>query len=265
MNALAMRPSDARLKEMAARLKLTYIRDHLDELLEAAAGMKMTPRETLSLFFEQEIEQRDINRSRLATMAAHFPFEATFESFDMSAQPALHPGVIRELEKLEWVDAGENVIFMGPSGVGKTHLAIALGKRAIAGNRSVRFYSAVRLLALLREAADRGNLHAELREINRVKLLIIDELGYLPMTPADARLLFQLVAIRYEKKSIVVTTNHAPRDWGQVFGDAAAATAVLDRLLHHCIPVTILGDSYRLRSSRLRQMMLTGEEAAKDL
>ena len=260
MSALARRPSDVRLKEMAARLKLTYIRDHFDELLATAAEAKMTPRETLDLFFEREIRQRDINRSRLATMAAHFPFEATFESFDMSAQPALHPGVIRELEKMEWVDAGENVVFMGPSGVGKTHLAIALGKRAIATNRSVRFYSAVRLIALLKEASSRGNLHEELREINRVKLLIIDELGYLPMTPADAQLLFQLVALRYEKKSIVVTTNHAPRDWGLIFGDAAAATAVLDRLLHHCTPVTILGDSYRLRSSRLRQALAMEEE-----
>ena len=263
MNSVAKRPTDVRLEGFAARLRLTFIRDHLGELLEKACELNMTPRQVLEFFFDSEIRQRDINRGRLALMAAHFPFEATLEGFDMSAQPALHPGVIRELEKMEWIDAGENVLFMGPSGVGKTHLAIALGRKAIACRHSVRFYSAVRLLAVLREALGRGALNTVLREINRVRLLIIDELGYLPLTPVDAQLLFQLVTARYERKSIIVTTNRQPSEWGLTFGDATAASAVLDRLLHHCIPVNIPGESYRLRESRMKQLMLLGEDAAE--
>ena len=126
-----LRPTDVRLTEMAARLRLTYTRDHLVELVETAARSHMTPRETLEYVFKKEVEQRDENRVRLAQMSAHFPFVATMEGFDMAFQPSIDPGKIRDLVSLEWVSSGENVVLIGPSGVGKTHLSIALGQLAL--------------------------------------------------------------------------------------------------------------------------------------
>ena len=133
-----LRPADVQLTEMAARLRLTYTRDHLVELVETAATSHMTPRETLEYVFRKEIEQRDGNRVRLAQMSAHFPFAATMDGFDMSFQPSIDPGKIRELVSLGWVISGENVILIGPSGVGKTHLSIALGQLALQSDYSVR-------------------------------------------------------------------------------------------------------------------------------
>lgn len=249
------RPVDVRLRKMAARLKLSYTRDHLHELLESVITAKFTPREALEYVFSQEIEQREANRIKQALMAAHFPYERSLSGFDMTAQPSLDPGVIRELSRLEWIEAGENVAIFGPPGVGKTHLAIAFGRLAIEKGYPVRFYSAAALIALLEKAHKEGNLEAKLREINKPKLLIIDELGYLPFGPQAAHLLFHLVCRRYEKKSILITGNRPPSEWGLIFGDTAAAAAVLDRLLHHCTVMTILGDSYRIRHCRKQEVM----------
>ena len=247
-----MRATDVRLTNMAARLRLTYTRDHLSELVEIAGKGKMTPRETLEFIFKKEVEQRDNNRVRLAQMSAHFPFVATMDQFDMTFQPSLDPGAMRELLSLEWISAGDNVVFIGPSGVGKTHLGIALGQLALEQGISVRFYQAVKLAEQLEKAYKTGTIDQKFKEVNKFKLLILDELGFLPFTPLQGQLLFELISVRYEKKSIIVTSNKMPGEWGTVFGDAAAATAALDRLLHHCTPVLIKGESYRTRQSKLR-------------
>lgn len=243
------RETDVKLAQMATRLKLTLMRDNMDAMLRTVTEAKMTPRETLEYFFSKEIEQREANRIKLALMAAHFPRVCTLEGFDMQAQPSLDPGVIRELSNLEWVANGENVLFLGPPGVGKTHLAIALGRMAIQKGLSVLFISAAALMNSLDKAQKEGSLAERIHALSKPKLLIIDELGYLPIRPEVAHLLFQLVCKRYESKSIIVTSNRPVSDWGLVFGDPTAATAILDRLLHHCTPVTITGDSYRIRSS----------------
>ena len=243
-----LRPADVQLAEMAARLRLTYTRDHLAELAETAATSHMTPRETLEYVFRKEIEQRDGNRVRLAQMSAHFPFAATMDGFDMSFQPSIDPGKIRELVSLGWVVSGENVILIGPSGVGKTHLSIALGQLALQRGLSVRFYSVTRLVEQMEKAYNAGTFDEKIRDVNKPKLLIPDELGYIPFTPLQGQLLFELISARYEKKSIIVTSNKMPGEWGTVFGDAAAATASLDRLLHHCTPMLIQGESYRTRA-----------------
>jgi DNA replication protein DnaC len=243
------RETDLKLAKMAARLKLTLMRDNMEFMLRTVSEAKMTPRETLEYFFSKEIEQRESNRVKLALMAAHFPRICTLEGFDMQAQPSLDPGIIRELSKLEWIENGENVLFLGPPGVGKSHLAIALGRLAIQKGLSVLFISAVALMNSLDKAQREGTLTERIHVLSKPKLLIIDELGYLPIQPESAHLLFQLVCKRYESKSIIVTSNRPVSDWGLVFGDPTAATAILDRLLHHCTPVTILGDSYRIRAS----------------
>lgn len=241
------RETDQKLADMASRLKLTRMRDNMESMLRTVTDAKMTPRETLEYFLNKEIEQRESNRIKLALMGAHFPRVCTLDGFDMSAQPSLDPGVIRELSRLEWIGNRENVLFLGPPGVGKTHLAIALGRLAIQKGFSVLFIGAAALMESLKKAQSEGILAERISALSKPKLLIIDELGYLPFEPENAHLMFQLVCKRYESKSIIITSNRPITDWGLVFGDPTAATAILDRLLHHCTPVTITGDSYRIR------------------
>ena len=162
-------------------------------------------------------------------------------------QPSIDPGKRRDLVSLEWVSSGEKVGLIGPSGVGKTHLSIALGQLALQRGISVRFYPVIRLVEQLEKAYKSGTIDEKIREVNKPKLLILDELGFIPFTPLQGQLFFELISARYEKKSIIVTSNKMPGEWGTVFGDAAAATASLDRLLHHCTPMLISGESYRTR------------------
>lgn len=250
------RETDKKLIEMSARLRLTWMRDNMETMLQTVTSAKMTPRETLEYILGKEVAQRDQNRCKIALMAAHFPRMCTLEGFDMSAVPNLDPGVIRELSKLEWIDNAENVLFLGPPGVGKTHLAIALGRLAITKGHSVFFTSATALMEGLKKAKQEGNLQQKLNAVNKAKLLIIDELGYLPFEGEVGHLMFQLICKRYETKSIIITSNRSISDWGLIFGDPTAASAILDRLLHHCTPVTISGDSYRIKDG-IKSKLLT--------
>lgn len=244
-----VRETDKRLKEMAERLRLVMLRDNMAELMNIATENRLSPRELLTFLFRKEIEQREANRIRLSTMAAHFPRECTLEGFDLAAQPALEPGLFRELSRMEWLTTAENVVLIGPPGVGKTHLAIGFGKRAIELGHAVRFFSASNLLSTLKKSQQEGSLTVKINQLQKFKLLIIDELGYLPFTAKDSALLFQLISKRYESRSTIITSNRPPSEWGLVLGDPTAATAILDRLLHHCTALVIQGDSYRLRES----------------
>lgn len=250
---MTLRETDQELVAHASRLRLTYIRNNIELLLETANATNMTPRETLKYFFEQEIKQRRANRFRQSIMSAHFPCMKELENFDCSFQPSIDPGIFRELKALEWADTGENVILVGPPGVGKTHIAIGLGVEAIRRGMTVRFYTAKELIDILRKANRDGSLDEKLRDICRVKVLIIDELGFSPLLPGEGHLLFQLVNRRYEKKSTIVTSNRLPGEWDLIFSDPAAATAVLDRLLHHSIPLHIQGESYRMHECKMRK------------
>lgn len=252
------------LMQMLTRLKLTAIRDQLDSLLDTAARRKLTLLDTVKFLCEAEIARKNERRIQMASSIAKFPFVRTLEGFDFEAQPSLDAKLVRELATCRWVGNGDTLLLLGPPGVGKTHLAVALGREAIAHGYSTLFTSATALVTSLTKAHHEGRLEERLVHFAKPKLLIVDELGYLPLESNAAHLFFQLVSRRYERGSILVTSNRAVSEWGTVFGDSVVATAILDRLLHHSHVITIRGDSYRLREKR-RSGLVQKRPAEKDL
>ena len=243
-------PQEERVFAALKRLQLTHLRETLASVLSQAAKEKWTYLEFLDQILGREVDAKQGKRIQMGMQIAHFPCVRTIEGFDFSFQPSVDERLIRELSTGNFIAHGENVLMFGPPGVGKSHLAIGLGRKVVEQGHTARFTTATALLANLGKAESEGNLAEKLTEYTKPRLLIIDELGYLPFERRAAHLFFQLVNRRYEKGSLLVTTNQRVSEWGIVFGDEVLATAILDRLLHHSHTLLITGESYRLREKR---------------
>ena len=214
---------------------------------ENAANTKLSYQDYLLRLLEQQVLskiERSVNRKM---QLAAFPKVKRLEEFDFSYQPKINEQLIRELASLNFLAETKNILFIGAPGVGKTHLAISLGVKAIQARKRVLFFTADQLTQNLATAEVSGRLGSVLDQLGRVDLLIIDELGYLSLSKQTAKLFFQLISKRYERGSIIVTSNKPFEQWGEIFSDDVVAAAILDRLLHHSYHFLINGKSYRMK------------------
>ena len=228
-------------------LKLSRLADHLESWLQDAAKGEWGYHEFLQRLVDEEVAAKKDKRTEMGTRMARLPFIKTLTTFDYTYQPSLDPKRIKELSVCRWVANGENVIFLGPPGVGKTHLSVGLGIEAIRRGYRTLFITAQGLITSLARAHAENRLDDKLKFYCQPKLLIIDEIGYIPIDRLGANLFFQLISRRYEKGAMIMTSNQPFSNWGEVFGDQVIASAILDRVLHHAISVSIKGESYRLK------------------
>ena len=240
----------ARVLESLKKLHLLNVVQRLDAVLAEAARTEPTYLDFIDQVLTDELQSKRRKRIQMGIQIAHFPAIKTLEEFDFKFQPSVDAKLVRELATGRFVAQAENVLVFGPPGVGKTHLAIGIGRAVVESGHSTLFTSATALLAALARAETEGHLEERLGFYAKPKLLLIDELGYLPFERRSAHLFFQLVARRYEKTSTLITTNQLVTQWGAVFGDEVLAAAILDRLLHRSQTIMIAGESYRLKQKR---------------
>jgi DNA replication protein DnaC len=241
----------AELAYLTRVLKAPSLAASIDRLAERARAESWTHEEFLAACLQREVAAREAHGGEGRIKAARFPARKSLEDFDYDHQRSLKREVIAHLGTLDFVTAKENVIFLGPPGTGKTHLSTGLGIRACQAGHRVAFATAAEWVARLAEAHAAGRLQEELVKLSRIPVLVVDEVGYIPFKAEAANLFFQLVSSRYERASLIVTSNMPFGRWGEVFGDDVVAAAMIDRLVHHAEVISLKGDSYRLKNRDL--------------
>ena len=243
------------LKNMLDYLGLTYLRDEYQAILENAAKKQITLPDFLFQIIKMETMKKQERSISRRIQQAHFPNKKSIESFDWTFPEKINEDLVHYLFRFDFVPEKGNVAFLGPTGVGKTHLMTALGLHACMDGYTVLFDTAANIINKLAAAQADGNIIQCLKSYRKPDILCIDEIGYLPIGRMEANLFFQVISSRYETGSIILTSNIAFKDWVRIFNnDAALTSAILDRVIHHCNIVTIEGRSYRLNGKKTKQM-----------
>jgi DNA replication protein DnaC len=239
-----------RLRTNLESLKMKNTLEILDNYLERAVKDNLNVVEVLDHIFCEEASAKHRRAYDKQLQMSGFPIKKELEAFDFTFQPSIDKRQIDELATMRFLENAENIVFLGPPGVGKTHLACALGMAAARHRFSTYYINCHTLIEQLKKAHFENRLPDKLRTLGKYKLLIIDEIGYLPMDIQGANLFFQLIARRYEKVSTIFTSNKTFSQWNEVFADMTIASAILDRVLHHCTVINIKGESYRLKERK---------------
>jgi DNA replication protein DnaC len=243
--------NSSELTHLFRELKAPAAARALPKLAERARAEEWSYEKFAQALLSTEVSAREAHGGEGRIRSARFPARKTLEEFDFTFQRSVKKTVIEHLGQLDFLHAKENVIMLGPPGTGKSHLAIALGIRACLAGQRVIFKTATEWVALLADQQRRGRLDDELKRLERYPLLICDEVGYIPFDPQAANLMFMLVSRRYERASLIVTSNKPFGAWGEIFGDEITAAAMVDRLVHHAEILSLKGDSYRLKDRDL--------------
>ncbi|PTD18423.1 IS21-like element helper ATPase IstB [Sphingomonas fennica] len=247
MNGVAPSARVDSIRRSLVNLKMPRALEILDATLRRIEQGQIDGIEALDELLGEELSLRENRRIKAALRMARLPVVKTLAGYDFSFQPSLDRNRILALAGLDFIERAEVVHLLGPPGTGKSHIATALAVEAVRAGKAVYFIPLADLIAQLTKAEREGTLREKIRFLARASLLVVDEIGYLPVTPGGANLFFQLVNARYEKGAMILTSNRGFAEWGDVFGDPVVATALLDRLLHHAVVIQIEGSSYRMR------------------
>jgi DNA replication protein DnaC len=239
-----------RLEAMCRTLNLPVTADRWSAMAQQASTDNIAYSTFLYNLLEEEVAAKHARSVQTLLKFARLPFRKTLDDFDFPAQPSVDHRRIQECATLSFIEANENLIFLGPPGIGKTHLAVSLGLEAIAHGYKTYFVTAHELVLQCQKADAEGRLEKKIRSLVKPSVLIIDEMGYMKLDPGSAHYLFQVIARRYERGPILLTSNKAFGEWGEIMGDSIIATAMLDRLLHHSHIFNMKGESYRMKEKQ---------------
>ena len=252
-----------RVRTMLADLKMPGALEALDGILSGVDGGSLTAGEAIESLLGAQIGLRNNRRLQAAMRSSRLPAVKQLADFDFTFQPSIRREQIESLHELGFVERKENVVLLGPPGVGKSHLAISLAIAAAQHGRRVYYGTLADLITNLEEAQAAGKLAQRMKVLTHPAVLVVDEIGYLPVSRTGAMLFFQMIARRYERASTVLTSNKGFEEWGEVFGDDVMAAALIDRLLHHCHIINIRGNSYRMRQhTELWRSLNSGDSAS---